>query len=369
MPVILLLLGLLVPLAHAEEDVLASLDFESPPFGCATLDPFATLRLTTEPGAAFEGKGALELNCPSYVGQPRKGGAPGSVLFSFLPSADLQAISVAVWTAHAAPLQFQLMESMDGPRYGCIVYCPGQQWQEVKLSLADFSLDLDGPPSERATPDPARVCLMSVVDLSAFLEMMTQSNPMIYYEPGAEQTLRMDNVRLLSRAPAPARAGSDLVSYAFPLRNVFFLGGARVVPEESSDDAGHPALQVAYTVPARTVFAVVHRVRRGDLAGCSGVRVRMRSSGQATFGVMLEEERTSKEKSTYLTTVSFTGLEGFKTVDIPFTDFKLEGNGNDPDGRLNPEKVGSVMLTDFSAAGGGNDLRNVVWLQSLEAVK
>jgi len=367
MPAVLLLLCLLLPLANAEEGVIASLDFESRPFGCATLDPLATLSLTSEPGAAFEGKGALQLSCPSYAGQPRKGGAPGSVLISFLPSPDLQGISLAVWTAHAAPLQFQLMETMDGPRYGCIVYCPGQEWQEVKLNRADFSLDLDGPPSDRSTPDPARVCLMAVIDLSAFLEMMTQSNPMIYYEPGAEQTLRLDNVKLLSQAPPPALTGNALVSYALPLRNIIFMGGTRLALEESSDDAGHPAVQVAYTVPARTVFGMIHRIRRGALAGCSALRLNMRSSGQATFGVMLEEQRTAKEKSTYITTVTFTGLEGFKTVEVPLADFKLEGNGNDPDGHLNPEQVGMVMLTDFSAAGGAEDVRNVVWLQSLEA--
>jgi hypothetical protein len=369
MPAVLLLLCLLLPPAHAEEGVIASLDFESRPFGCATLDPLATLSLTTAPGVAFEGKGALELTCPPFAAQPRKSGAPGSVLISFLPSPDLKGVSLALWSAQAAPLQLQLMESMEGPRYGCVVYCPGQEWQEVRLGLADFSLDPEGPASDRPTPDPARVCLLSVVNLAAFLETMGQQNPMIYYEPGAEQTVRLDNVKLLSQAPPPARTGNALVSYSLPLRNLLFIGGVRLAMEESSDDEGHPALQLAYTVPARTVFGIVHRIARGDLAGCTGVRLRMRSSGQATFGVMLEEQRSAKEKCTYIATTTFTGLEGFKTVEVPFSSFQLEGGGNDPDGHLNPEQVGMVLLADLSVAGGAEDLRNIVWLESLEAAK
>jgi hypothetical protein len=332
-----------------------------------TLDPLATLRWTTEPGAAFEGKGALELSCPP-PGEARKEGVPGSVLFSFVPSKDLRGVSVAVWAAHATPLQFQLMERMDGPRYGCLVYCPAQEWQDIRLSLFDFSLDPEGPPSDRITPDPAHVCLLSVVDLSGFLETMAQGNPMLYYEPGAEQTLRLDSVKLLSEAP-PGRTGPNLVSYSLPLQNVLFIGGTGLAVLESTDDEGKPALQLSYTVPARTVFGVVHRVRKGDLAGCNALRLRLRSSGQATFGVILEEERGPNQKSNYTTSLVLSGLDGWKTVQIPLSDFKLDEDTTDPDGRLNPECVGTILLIDLSAVGGGNDLRNVLWLQTLEAVQ
>jgi hypothetical protein len=352
--------------------VLVQRDFETDPGTVFTMDRQATLGVCRDEGVAFTGKGALRLvytqrPFPQTQGVPD---LPGSVLMPVMPvQPKLGAISFALRTTFAGPFACILGEGDNGPRYTAMLWSQANQWQPFTLRLKDFIFDRDGPADPDGKLDPERVAALILVDLRAMLEQSGEANTLFYMEPSGEQTLLLDDLKLTEAVPeATPAVPAPMVSYGLPVKGMAFVGGLNVKLTEDADDAGEPVLKVEYQVPTRTLFAVAYALKPGALSGAGAIQIRLRSSGRATFIVGLEEQRNPGDKSSYNTSFTLSGLDGWQTVTLPLSQFKLDANRADPDGRLDPEQVGMLILGDLSAMAQQMDLRNVLWLDWLTAV-
>jgi hypothetical protein len=352
--------------------VLVQRDFETDPGTVFTMDRQATLGVCRDEGVAFTGKGALRLvytqrPFPQTQGVPD---LPGSVLMPVMPvQPKLGAISFALRTTFAGPFACILGEGDNGPRYTAMLWSQANQWQPFTLRLKDFIFDRDGPADPDGKLDPERVAALILVDLRAMLEQSGVANTLFYMEPSGEQTLLLDDLKLTEAVPeATPAVPAPMVSYGLPVKGMAFVGGLNVKLTEDADDAGEPVLKVEYQVPTRTLFAVAYALKPGALSGAGAIQIRLRSSGRATFIVGLEEQRNPGDKSSYNTSFTLSGLDGWQTVTLPLSQFKLDANRADPDGRLDPEQVGMLILGDLSAMAQQMDLSNVLWLDWLTAV-
>lgn len=365
---------LLIPCFAAGDppQVLVQRDFETDLGTVFTMDRQATLGVCHDEGVAFTGKGALRLvytqrPSPQTPGVPD---LPGSVLMPVMPpQPKLGAISFALRTTLAGPFVCMLGEGDNGPRYTAMLWSQANQWQPFTLRLKDFTFAREGPADPDGKLDPERVAALVLIDLQAMLGQSGEANTIFYMEPPGEQTLLLDDLKLTEAVPEPIPAvPAPMISYGLPVKGMVFVGGLDVKLTEDADDAGEPVLKVEYTVPRRTLLGIAHALKPGALSGAGAIQIRLRSSGKATFIVGLEEQRSPGDKSSYNTSFTLSGLDGWQTVTLPLSQFKLDGDRPDPDGKLDPEQVGMLMLGDLSAMAQQTDLSNVLWLDWLTTV-
>ena len=146
------------------------------------------------------------------------------------------------------------------------------------------------------------------------------------------------------------------------------------VGEEEGRDGGK-GLMVEYTVPASTILAVGHQIKPALLADATAILFRVKTSGQATLLISLEEnsggegEGEEGNKANYSTTVQVEATDEWRTVVVSFDSLKLGDDNFDPNGQLDPELVGMLMIGDATAAMAQADIENTLCLDTLLAVK
>lgn len=362
-----------------EEGVLLSLGFEEDTGGFATMDKQAQLAVTREEGVVYGGEGSLEMK---YSQRPVKTDGedldlPGSLI---LPLAETQpqlaGVSFAVSSDSSVPILVLVAEGDGGPRYNSIVWCEAGAWHEFALSLDEFQWDNDSPQDPDGKPTPEKINAVVIVDISSFFLAIAETAPFFIAGPLRDQALRLDDFKLLAknRAPKPAPAPEGVVpiaDYEPPLKGIVFLGGRNlVVGHEEMDDATK-ALKIDYAIPARTLLALVHRVRSGSLADVKSFRFRVKSNGQATLLVGLEERRGpgDENKTSYNAIVTVQPGAAWQTITVPISDFKMDQNNVDPNGKLDLEMVDTLMIGDVSAMGEEQEISNTLWLDELVAVQ
>jgi hypothetical protein len=197
--------------------------------------------------------------------------------------------------------------------------------------------------------------------------MLTQSTPLFHLEPPAEQTLWLDEFAVLTGAgeAAPEVEGPALpASYSRPMSGFLILGGRDVTVASEEQADGAAALRIDYTVPERTLFAVVHTIRPGALEGADAIRFHARTNRKVTLVVSLDERRGPGDvnKSTYYTSVQLEPGDEFEMITLPLSLFELGEDQTDPDGELNPERVDTLSIVDGTAAFENSEVINTLRL-------
>ena len=98
-------------------------------------------------------------------------------------------------------------------------------------------------------------------------------------------------------------------------------------------------------------MGVVHQVRPGTLAGVSELRLRVRCTAETTLIVTVEEQRgqDATVKAEYMTIVQVAAFEPWREVVIPVEDLTPTDQCNDPNGQLDIELVGTIVVADATA--------------------
>jgi len=360
-----------------QDDTLLLLDFEQGTEGIMCADSEATLGTTDDPEVVFAGERSLQVD---YLQEAVTAGGvgrgfPGALVVPLVDQfEDLRGISFAIATALSTPIVVNLTEGPEGPRYNCMLWCNSGAWHEYELSLDDFIPDLNGPVDPNGVLDPSQVNVITFLDADGFLRTVAESTPLFYAGPPDEQTLWLDDFRLLGHAPeAPAEEGAGVTigHYAPPLRGFACIGGQDVnaVSEEQAD--GSYALRVDYGVPPRTLFAIMHLVPPGSLAGMGAIRLQAITNSPATLIVSMEERWGAGEqnKASYYTTVPLESTGDWETLTIPVSSFNLGDDSTDPNGTLDMDLVGTMMVGDGTAAVEDAEVVNSLWLRELVAIE
>ncbi len=360
-----------------EDDTLLLLDFEEDTAGVVSADAEALMCTIDDPEVVFAGERSLQVDYMQEAATPGGAGRgfPGALVVPLVDQfGDLRGVSFAIATALSTPIVVNLSEGPEGPRYNCMLWCNSGAWHEYRLSLDDFLPDLNGPDDPNGTLDPGLVNTVSFLDADSFLRMLAEGTPLFHVDPPEEQTLWLDDLRLLGRAPeAPAEEGPGVTigHYSPPLRGFAFIGGRDVnaVSEELAD-GGH-ALRVDYDVPPGTLFAIMHLVAPGSLAGMGAIRVEAMTNSPATLIVSVEERWGAGEqnKASYYALVPLESTGGWETLTIPVSSFNLGDNEVDPNGALDMDLVSTVMVGDGTAVLENTEVINSLWLRELVAVE
>jgi len=361
---------------YAQDDgVLVSMGFENGVENCITMDKDAKLTQTKDPDTVYAGTGALELSYLQRALNPTPGqeDLPGMIAIPFPePKAQLKGVSFALAAAHSTAVAVMLSEGDGGPRYATVIWCEAGEWQVPRLGLGSFQHADDSPVDPDGKLTPEKVTGMALLDMGNLLRAMIEQNPMFYISPPEDQRLWLDEVKLLSKNPEeekPAREGVKLLNdYSMPLRGVLFLGGKSVtVGKDESEQGAH--VKLTYTIPPRTVLGIANLAGAGNLAGAKAIRFRVKSTSTVTMIVNMEEKRGEGDGSNYNAQLTINGLQPWKEITVPISDFHIDEGGLDPNGKLDLDKVDAVVMVDVSAAGAPGDITNTLWLSDLVAVK
>ncbi len=346
-------------------------DFEADVGHFISADPAAEIGVTQDPEHVFSGERSLELD---YVQAPirpdvRDWGFPGAI---FLPTpdgaADVGEVAFALKTKLATPIVVILTEGEDGPRYSSMLWSRADTWQQYSLTLDEFTPDLEGPDDPNGKLDPGQVSGLVIADGHSLVRMIAESSPLFHVEPAAEQTLWLDEFAARAGQPeaAPEIDQEPLVRYSPPMRELFTVGGrdVSIASEEQADGAF--ALRVDYTIPATTLFGVLHSIRPGALSEGSALRFHTRTHRDVTLLVVLEERRGPGETgvSRYQTMVPLEPSDDFEMVTLPLSLFELGDDQTDPNGELDADLVNLLSIVDATAIIENSEVLNTLRLKA-----
>jgi len=208
-----------------------------------------------------------------------------------------------------------------------------------------------------------------LVDLAVFFRTMAEANDMFYLPVQVEQTLWLDELKLLSETPEdePADDGMVINDYSSPLRGVAFLGGdsIEVTAPEAEGDQAH--VQIKYSVPAGTLMAIIHQVPGGLPADTKALTLRARCDEDATFFINMEEQtdRGDENKAGYNASITISGGPDWQTLTVPIAEFTLGEEHEDLNGKLDLEHVQMVMLANIRSLVENVDIEGVLYLDEL----
>jgi len=362
--------------AFAQQGVLFSEYFEDGVGDFVTLDQRAVMDVTREEGEPHGGRGALQLSYTqrTYGPSMQTEDMPGTLILPLSePLANLEGLSFAIWSEKSTAIMVMLGEKDDGPRYNCLVWCEAEQWHEIELGLDDFTLDQDGPDDPDGKLDPELINGIGFVDASSFLRYLAQTTPMIHAEPETDQVLRLDDVKLLATSPVRTDPGEGIVpiaDYEQPAGFVIIGGEDVIVADEDAGD-GTRALTVTYDLSPGTLVGVAHQVKPGTLADVGSLQIRVRCTAETTLAVTVEEERGEGGmfKAEYMTMVEVEAFEPWRSIVIPVEDLTPTDQCNDPNGRLDMDLVGTIVVADATALVTNEAVTNDLSLDELVGIE
>jgi len=366
-----------VPVTAQEQDVLFLLDFEQDTEGVLSVDSEATVSTMDDPEVVYNGNRSLQVQYMQEAVAPGGGGRgfPGALIVPLPdPLEELGGVSFAVASALSTPIVVALTEGAEGPRYNCMLWCAAGSWHEYSLALHEFNADLDGPLDPNGELDPEEVNVVTILDAGGFLRLLGESTSLFHVDPPGEQTLWLDDFKLLSEGPEviPEAGGPvTIATYAPPLRGFVCVGGQDVTVESEEFEDGEYALRMDYSTPPGTLFAAIHLARPGALAGMGAIRFHARTNRPVTLIVSLEEKRGpgDENKSSYYATVPLEPSEDWEMVTIPISIFTLGDDAFDTNDHLDMDVVNTVMIGDATAAFEDTEVINSLWLRGLVAVE
>jgi len=160
-----------------------------------------------------------------------------------------------------------------------------------------------------------------------------------------------------------------ICDYRAPLRGAIVLGGKdRVMQYEPSEDG--ECVKLTYALPAKTLLAVVHIIPRGLPAGARSIRLEVKAAAETQLVIAMEEHplQPGQESPTYSHLCRIAAGAPWASLDIPLSEFELEGGKTDDDGKLALDRVQTVIIADAGAVVDGQAVANTLWLGGLVAV-
>ena len=297
----------------------------------------ATTQITQLPENVRGGMGALEcfytpfcrLACRDLVPQP----AARSIRFSLK-------------TMEPTNMEYGVIEA-DGSTYQGLCYVPGGAWQQIALDLSELVLAQDSE-DENGQLDVDQINEVFVGDLA---NLPGEVGEALGQKMG-QQTLWLDDVKLSpdiapSRAGAAGPGGLILDSFDGPQANCLAIGGAEL--DLAPAAAGQPgALQVTYSLGAGRWIGFVTGVGHLNLAGVTGLKMRMRAPQGTSLVLVLEERDGTK----YETRLELAGGEQWEDLTFPIQNFILDDDSEDENGLLDlPQMRVMIVLADMLTSG------------------
>lgn len=334
--------------------------------GQVRLTPDAAREKSGKPALAFDYK--IEPKQFAAAVLPVTGGALAEMkLLKFWIKTD-SATAIAVILSEKKP---------EGGNYNAIFWSPKDTWHQVELTPDDFAPS-DGPNDPRDPDgklDLDQVEGVGIIDLGQFLSTLAEKPdfPIMVDPRSGSHTFYVDDFVALAEAPsAPPSPDAQAVTiddFHRPSLSWLTLGGAELSLSTGGSPVAGRALEAQYFQSEGRFVLITHAVGRLDLRNAVRLDFDIASVKDARLILSLEKRRAGASQGPrYTTTLDVPGNSKPVHQSISFADLTLDENGPaDPDGKLNPDQIKSISLTDITGAFSHEQQQNTIWIAQMRA--
>jgi hypothetical protein len=276
--------------------------------------------------------------------------------------ARLKRLRFRVRADHATALVVLLSEKKPGGgNYTATLWAPANTWQQVELTPADFSVS-DGPNDPVDADgklDLNAVEGIGLTDVAQFFLSQAENPefPAIVDRASGSHILLLDDFELLA-GPEPARAASLAIDrFDRGFLEWITMGGVQLSMAPKENPLGMPAMEAGYVQTQGHYGLLLRRLANLDLSRATRLAFDVASESEATLVVSLE----TKTGQRFNLTIFPPGKREVFHVNLRLADF--EGPG-----RLEPGQLKSIAITDISAAEGGAEQANTIWIGKMECL-
>jgi len=358
-----LLIGL--TLAGHQDSTLPRYTFAAGEEGWTVIQPTGDAAKVTavhDPAHLKVGPGTLDFSYKVQVGQV------GAALLAVGAGklAGMKSIHFWIQSDHSSTIAINLQEK-DGGRYTAMCHVTKGRWQEINLSLSDFSLatEPDAPKDPDGKLDPEAVEGMMIGDVDSFLVQNTAMSSAMGITAGPRHLYFSDFQFSDAKVSDTSFSGPD--SYVFdnfsrPQCDWLGVGLTSMDLVTDSPFAGK-WLKLDYHSASGHINGVARSVRVGSLAGKTKLVMELASTRECMLVVQLEE--TDGQKFNSIVTVP--GMAKSTEVSVAISDFKISDDSPNKNGKQNLANVKQIVILDMSGMQGGADQDATLWLGAIMA--
>ena len=358
-------LAILAAASVTAQDVLADWTFDDDTAQWQAIDPAAQFSVTGDPNVVREDDNAVA----EYSYSAQIGTMSGIMTPVDVPLVGAETLSFWLRTTDLAIVALSIDEA-DGSNYMAGMLSLPDRWQEVSLGFGEFQLD-DDSIDENGQLDADQIAGIGIIDVTPFIAEMAAQVTFIEAPDLGPRIMWIDDMSV-DDEPMPPRWETVEVDGARAIRldsfestplQWFMLAGKSV--EIDYDDEitaeGNFSLRIIYDLAPGKLLGLMGSPASAPLEGTTRLRVSLLSENKTTLMIGLGE----KDKSEYHVLVPLEAGQDFQALEFDFTDFELDEDGADENGKLDIDQVTEISINDVSFMTGEPVGYNTLWIDDI----
>ncbi len=337
----------------------------------ASPDPLTKITLAVGPDEANSGSAALYVKYPRLekAGELQQRQMPGAVIVQ-LPAPPAPAptcLEFSVRTKMLTPLMVLLSPPGSEGYTRTVMVLPGA-YRHIKLFLNEFLPD-DKMPLPPRPLEGGEIQGIGFIDASFFLVMVAaqaaQAGPIRIPTPkSGDNEIWLDDIKLTDEPP-PAKSPPIIDATTEVAKFVTVMNVDSTLSREPTGLNGKPCWVMSYRLGEKEVALFFGGAPVGALVGTAGLHAVLSATAPTTLLLQVKERNGAE----YNAMVALQPGEVLDRV-VPWSEFKLGDNQQDPNGRLDLDNVKEVSLIDISELlPGAQPQANELRLGVLEAAR
>ena len=282
----------------------------------------------------------------------------------------MRSIRFAIETDHDTAMAVLLSEKKPGGgNYAAWFWAPAHVRQQIELTTSDFSVtDGAGDPVDAdGKLDLDQVDGIGIFDLAQFFLALPANSeaPIAMTITGGRHSATLENFEIVAGGQsAPAAKSAVLDSFDRTFLDWVAPGGMKLQVSAAANPLGMRAMQASYRQQDGQLSLLVRRVANPALSKAKHLSFDIASEREVTLVIALEMKKQKPgggEGPRFSLPIYPPGGKEVFHVDLDLADFK------GPDGAFDPAQWRSIAIVDATAAGGGGEADNTIWIGRMEA--
>ena len=263
-----------------------------------------------------------------------------------------------------------VLTEVDGSTYTALMTSLPGAWQEVALSLAEFSLG-DDSSDENGRLDPEQVTSVALADIVGFLAQAAMQETFIVAPEMGPRLLWLDDFQVTTETVQPrwqateieGRRAVRLDSFeSSPLQWHVIAGkGIEVAYDQDHVAEGEFSLRITYDLPPGKLIGALTGLTEISLTGMTRLSLSVMSEMPTTLLVQLKE----RDESEYNTMFEMQAGDALQRVEIALADLALGDDSSDENGRLDLDQVTEMVVVDASLMTENPVQLNTLWIDDV----